>query len=113
MDYFRQAGPGGYGKTIEFAQRREQREQRIQKERKQSIPHRNYPMNGLRVCVDEYNNDLSGRIYSKMSKEKLPFRNMSEMLLKAGLSAELHGEAELCREYHMGRPLRSAEILPR
>ncbi len=40
-------------------------------------------MNALRVCIDEENGDLKGRIYSKMSAKPLRFYNCTEMFLVA------------------------------
>ena len=35
----------------------------------------------VRICVDQYNmNDWSGRIYTRLSKEPIQFRNIGEML---------------------------------
>ena len=43
-----------------------------------------FPVNGIRICVDEYDEqDLSGRIYSKLLPHPLFFRNCGELLLKA------------------------------
>lgn len=44
---------------------------------------RYYPVNAIRVCIDEYDGDIKGRIYSKMSREALHFENCGEMFLKA------------------------------
>ena len=42
-----------------------------------------FPLNGLRVCVDQYSPyDLSGRIYSRLAGE-ITFSTFSEFLLKA------------------------------
>lgn len=43
----------------------------------------NYPLNAFRLCIDEYGDDIQGRIYSRMSEVPLVFNNFSEMLLKA------------------------------
>lgn len=40
-----------------------------------------FPMNGVRICVDEYSDDLSGRVYSKMMLVPLSFSGCSELLL--------------------------------
>ena len=43
-----------------------------------------FPANGIRICVDEYDEqELSGRIYSKLMSQPLMFRNCGELLLKA------------------------------
>lgn len=44
---------------------------------------RYYPVNAIRVCIDEYDGDIRGRIYSKMCEAPLPFQNCSEMFLRA------------------------------
>lgn len=49
----------------------------------EKIDGRVYPMNAIRVCIDEENGDLKGRIYSKMSAKPLRFRNCTEMFLIA------------------------------
>ena len=42
-----------------------------------------FPLNGLRVCVDQYSAyDLSGRVYSRLAGE-ITFSTFSEFLLKA------------------------------
>jgi len=39
----------------------------------------------IRVCIDEYrNSDWSGRIYTRLNKNDIPFRNMGEMLSLMG-----------------------------
>lgn len=43
------------------------------------------PLNFLRICVDRCGEDLSGRVYCRMSREGLPFRNLGELLLRADL----------------------------
>lgn len=40
-------------------------------------------MNAIRICIDQYENDMQGRIYSRMKKEVLLFKNCSEMLLRS------------------------------
>lgn len=42
-----------------------------------------YPMNAIRVCIDEEDGDLKGRIYSKMSRQPLTFHSCTEMFLMA------------------------------
>ncbi len=42
-----------------------------------------YPANALRVCIDEYNGDLKGRMYSKMCEKVMMFENCGEMFLRA------------------------------
>lgn len=45
---------------------------------------RSYPSNALRVCVDRMEqNDLEGRVYSRLREEPLTFENCSELFLKA------------------------------
>ena len=42
-----------------------------------------YPVNAIRVCIDECDGDLKGRIYSKMCAKALMFENCGEMFLRA------------------------------
>lgn len=42
-----------------------------------------YPVSALRICIDECDGDIKGRIYSKLSERAIPFGNMGEMLLQA------------------------------
>ena len=42
-----------------------------------------YPVNAIRVCIDEQDGDLKGRIYSKMCEKPLIFDNCSELFLQA------------------------------
>lgn len=44
---------------------------------------RYYPVNAIRICIDECNGDIKGRIYSKMCETPLTFMNCSEMFLRA------------------------------
>jgi hypothetical protein len=44
---------------------------------------RSYPMNGIRICIDQFGEDMEGRIYSKMSTVPLYFENSCEILLRA------------------------------
>ncbi len=40
-----------------------------------------YPKNGFRVCVDKVENDVEGRIYSPLFKDKKPFSSFAEVIL--------------------------------
>lgn len=42
-----------------------------------------FPPNMIRLCIDGYNNDIQGRMYSKMNQEPIEFDNCCEMFLKA------------------------------
>lgn len=42
-----------------------------------------FPLNAIRVCINECDEDLKGEIYSKMCAEPLQFNSCSEMLLRA------------------------------
>lgn len=44
---------------------------------------RHYPVSAIRICIDTYDGDIRGRIYSKMYGEALPFENCGEMFLRA------------------------------
>lgn len=44
---------------------------------------RHYPVNAIRVCIDAYDEDVKGRIYSKMSGKAFRFENCSELFLRA------------------------------
>lgn len=41
-----------------------------------------FPMNMARLCIDRYEGDLSGRVYSKQQKRPLTFSGYGEMLLR-------------------------------
>lgn len=43
---------------------------------------RMYPLNAVRLCIDQSNEDLSGRIYSRLSSSALKFDNLGEFFLK-------------------------------
>ena len=43
---------------------------------------KSFPPNIVRVCIDCYENDIQGRIYTKLSAEALQFDNCCELLLK-------------------------------
>lgn len=40
-----------------------------------------FPMNMMRLCIDGYRDDLSGRVYSKMMLVPLPFSGCGEIFL--------------------------------
>ena len=41
-----------------------------------------FPTNMLRICVDQFTEDVKGRVYSKLSEEPIVFENCCELLLK-------------------------------
>lgn len=41
-----------------------------------------FPVNMIRLCIDGYDGDIEGRIYSKLNKEAIAFDNCCEMLIK-------------------------------
>lgn len=49
----------------------------------ENMDSRPYPVNAIRVCIDAYDEDISGRIYSKMCETPLAFRDCGEMILRA------------------------------
>lgn len=42
-----------------------------------------FPPNMIRLCIDGYDDEIKGRIYSKMCDEPMEFDNCCEMLMKA------------------------------
>lgn len=48
----------------------------------QNTEKRVFPINAVRLCVDQCSNELKGRVYSKLSITALRFDNFSEFLLK-------------------------------
>ncbi|MDO4298362.1 MAG: hypothetical protein Q4C59_07805 [Lachnospiraceae bacterium] len=57
-----------------------------------------FPMNGIRICVDHCGEDLKGRIYSRMNKESIRFENCSDMLLKADKLFDARGYPQTFQE---------------
>ena len=49
---------------------------------KEKVRQRGFPLNAIRVCIDQYNGEPQGRVYSKMNKEPLQFENCCEMLVR-------------------------------
>ena len=43
---------------------------------------RSMPVNGFRICVDEKNTDITGRVYSPLSLTHMEFSGFNELLLK-------------------------------
>lgn len=43
---------------------------------------RYFPANAFRICIDKIELDISGRIYSPLSSEPIPFVSMSEIFVK-------------------------------
>lgn len=52
---------------------------------------RSFPPNMIRLCIDQYDDDIKGRMYSKMDAEPLRFENCCEMLLKADAMFDQYG----------------------
>lgn len=55
----------------------EENEKNEQPERKQQV----LPLNTVRLCIDRYEKDIEGRVYSKLYDGEARFNNCSEMLL--------------------------------
>lgn len=72
--------------------------------------HRYYPVNAIRVCIDAYDGDISGRIYSKMCEAPLRFQNCSELFLRAD---KLFDDCGYPQSYQEKRDFRKAEIRAR
>lgn len=68
---------------------------------------RTYPVNAIRVCIDEANGDLKGRIYSKMSSEPLHFSNCGELILKTDAMFDACGYPQTFQEKRVFRGERS------
>ena len=41
-----------------------------------------FPTNMLRICVEQFDEDVKGRVYTKLSEEPIRFENCCELLLK-------------------------------
>lgn len=41
-----------------------------------------FPINMIRLCIDKYDGDIEGRVYSKMSGKGIVFKDCCEMLMK-------------------------------
>lgn len=41
-----------------------------------------YPINGVRICIDNQSEALWGRVYSQLFPELIPFEGINELLLK-------------------------------
>lgn len=50
-----------------------------------------FPPNMIRLCIDGYEDDIRGRMYSKMNKAPIEFDNCCEMFLKADEMFERNG----------------------
>lgn len=50
---------------------------------KENRASRNYPMNGIRLCVDREGETIGGRFYSKMTDHPISFESTSNLLLEA------------------------------
>lgn len=48
----------------------------------ENIKKRGFPPNAIRLCIDEYNGELQGRIYSRMKEEPLSFGSCAELLVR-------------------------------
>lgn len=51
----------------------------MNKEKDKSIP---FPLNSLHICVDSYEADIQGRVYSPMSEAPIEFNNCGELFIK-------------------------------
>ncbi len=67
---------------------------------------RYYPVNAIRVCIDEHGGEIKGRIYSKMSEVPLLFKDCSEMLLR---SDRLFDDCGYPQSYQEKREFRKSE----
>lgn len=84
-----------------------------------------FPPNMIRLCIDQYDDDIKGRMYSKMDAEPLKFENCCEMLLKADAMFDQYGypqsffdkknfiEGRETGHYVSPRQLQSDEVLNR
>lgn len=43
---------------------------------------RGFPPNAIRLCIDQWDGDLWGRVYSRLSAEPIKFENCCEMLIR-------------------------------
>lgn len=77
-----------------------------EKSQKGNAAPKKFPLNCLHVCVDSCGEDLAGRVYCKMSREGLPFRNMGELLLRADILFDEKGYPQSFQEKRCfeGRP---------
>lgn len=50
-----------------------------------------FPPNAFRVCVDDLNNDIAGRIYSPLVTEAILFVSIGEILVKMDELFDRHG----------------------
>lgn len=58
-----------------------------------------FPANHIRLCIDEYNGDIKGRIYNIMNEEAIEFDNCCEMLMKTDALFERVGYPQsFCEE---------------
>lgn len=63
-----------------------------------------FPANMIRLCIDGYDEDIKGRIYSKMNEEPVAFENCCEMLMKADEIFERIGYPQAyCKSRSFGR----------
>ncbi len=65
-----------------------------------------FPMNMVRLCIDGYGEDLSGRVYSKLMFAPLPFAGCGALLLKVDALFDKVGypQAFQVRRTFLGRP---------
>lgn len=49
----------------------------------ENFENKQYPINGLRICIDQGGETLAGRMYSKMTEEEIEFESTGKMLLMA------------------------------
>lgn len=48
----------------------------------ENIKKRGFPPNAIRLCIDEYDGELQGRIYSRMNEKPLPFGSCGDLLVR-------------------------------
>ena len=59
-----------------------------------------FPTNMLRVCVDQFTEDVKGRVYSKLSGTPIMFENCCELLLKTDAMFDRCGYPQTFQEKH-------------
>ena len=48
----------------------------------ENVKKRGFPPNAIRLCIDEYNGELQGRIYSRMKEGPLLFGSCADLLVR-------------------------------
>lgn len=44
--------------------------------------YKKYPSNAIRVCIDQYEEEMTGRAYTPLCAEEVPFTGVQELLIK-------------------------------